>query len=599
MEADRKELFPGDSLEFAVTGRYLFGAPAAGLPCEVEVRLVPKPFSPPGWEGFVFADGEKKPVPYQEFLGSIVLDDEGKGLFTYEGPFADSGTLLFRAGVMEEGGRFAYKTLSLPYHPVGTYVGIRAPRDEVRTGTSVSFRIGATLPDGSPAPLGAATAEISRVIWHSVLVEEDGRYRFQGREEFVSLERSGVPLSGGEGSFAFTPREDGQYLLRVTDEEGGAAASVRFYAFGDGGTGGGSLLDQVRLSPSKTLYAEGDEARIKVEAPFAGKLLFTVETDRVLEHRVLDLATKKTEIRFPVTAAMAPNAYCTVWVVREVSETVENWSSHRALGTVRIAVDQDALRLRTLVEAPSRVRPGRSFSGSVRLEDAQGNAVPGEAALAFVDEGILGLTDFTTPDPWSFFTALRALGVQTFDLYDELLPVEGKATALLRPGGGDGEEAMMRASLSPRAGSALRASLSLPSAPGHGRGGACHDGVGNSRVQRAGAYHCRPGRERFPERARCLSKSPGMWWRNFPCPGRGAGGYLPGSGDALLQGGTSSGRTGRAAARRTDFLGRDAFLRALPRPRRKKRGASRPASCRFRRRRGAGHRRRFLGWRPG
>ncbi len=448
-EADRKELFPGDSLEFAVTGRYLFGAPAAGLPCEVEVRLVPRPFAPPGWEGFVFADGEKKPVPYQEFLGSIVLDDEGKGRFTYEGPFADSGTLLFRAGVMEEGGRFAYKTLSLPYHPVGTYLGIRALRNEVRTGASVSFSIGAALPDGSPASLDAATAEISRVIWHSVLVEEDGRYRFQGREEFVSLERSGVPLSGGEGSFAFTPREDGQYLLRVTDEEGGAAASVRFYAFGDGGAGGGSLLDQVRLSPSKTLYAEGDEARIKVEAPFAGKLLFTVETDRVLERRVLDLATKETEIRFPVTAAMAPNAYCTVWVVREVSETVENWGSHRALGTVRIAVDQDVLRLRTLVEAPSRVRPGRSFSVSVRLEDTQGNAVPGEAALAFVDEGILGLTDFTTPDPWSFFTALRALGVQTFDLYDDLLPVEGKGTALLRPGGGDGEEAMMRASLSP------------------------------------------------------------------------------------------------------------------------------------------------------
>ncbi len=172
---------------------------------------------------------------------------------------------------------------------------------------------------------------------------------FPSREARVSF---ALYAQGGRGSIFSASRT----------EEGGAVASVRFYAFGDGGAGGGSLLDQVRLSPSKTLYAEGDEARVKVEAPFTGKLLFTVETDRVLERCVLDLATKETEIRFPVTAAMAPNAYCTVWVVREVSETVENWGSHRAFGTVRIAVDQDALRLRTLVEAPSRVRPGRSFS---------------------------------------------------------------------------------------------------------------------------------------------------------------------------------------------------------------------------------------------
>ena len=41
--------------------------------------------------------------------------------------------------------------------------------------------------------------------------------------------------------------------------------------------------------------------------------------------------------------------------------------------------------------------------------------------LAIVDEGLLDLTSFKTPDPWNAMYAREALGVSTWDLYDDVI----------------------------------------------------------------------------------------------------------------------------------------------------------------------------------
>lgn len=447
VRGDKKALLPQQELRLDVEGRYLFGAPAAELPFEGETFLGERAFAPQGWEGFTFGDSEKPFAPYQEFLGNATLDEEGKGRLAFAVPprttLGRPGTLHFRVGVMEEGGRWSYRTLSVPYDPWPLYLGLGVGSQEAAVGTRRRIPVAAVNRDGTPADVGAVLAVISRVVWHSALVEMDGRFRFQTREELVEQERSVVPLSKGRGELSFLPKDAGSYVVRLEEENSGSSAAARLFAYGEG-SDGGAMPDRVNITPTQKIYAAGEEARIRIAAPFPGRALVTVETDKVVWRRVMDLSERETEISVPVTEAMAPNAYVTVWVLRPVAEDSVSWISHRALGVAPFAVDQRAFRLGMSLDVPENIVPGKTVAVSVQLAEG-----PGEVSVALVDEGVLGLTDFATPDPWAFFARKRSLGVQAYDLYDDLLPSENGITPLLHPGGGGDAEAMLRSSLSP------------------------------------------------------------------------------------------------------------------------------------------------------
>jgi len=112
------------------------------------------------------------------------------------------------------------------------------------------------------------------------------------------------------------------------------------------------MPDRVTLTPLQEIYAEGEEARVRVAAPFPGKMLITVETDRVTWSQVVDLKGREAEVSIPVTAAMSPNAYVTAWVLRPVAEDSQSWISHRALGVASFAVDQRPFLLGMSLDAP-------------------------------------------------------------------------------------------------------------------------------------------------------------------------------------------------------------------------------------------------------
>ena len=61
--------------------------------------------------------------------------------------------------------------------------------------------------------------------------------------------------------------------------------------------------------------------------------------------------------------------------------------------------------------------------------------------LSAVDNGVLQVSDFHTPDPYGYFYGRRALGVNDFDLYPLLLP---ELKARLSSTGGDAETDMTK-----------------------------------------------------------------------------------------------------------------------------------------------------------
>ncbi len=177
-----------------------------------------------------------------------------------------------------------------------------------------------------------------------------------------------------------------------------------------------------RTRPAAAPQRVGTTARVLVAAPFAGRLLLTVETDDVVQSQVIEMAASHVVVPVEVTAACRPGAFVTATVIRP-ADPAAAWKPHRAFGVARLNVDPADRKLTVALTAPAELRPMRSLDVGLTVTDPDGQPVANAAAtVAAVDEGICSLTDFTTPDPLAFFTAKPGLGVDSADVYGSLLP---------------------------------------------------------------------------------------------------------------------------------------------------------------------------------
>ena len=431
---------PGQALPFAVTGRYLFGAPAGALPVEARVRLVKAPFAPKGYEAYTFGDPERSFEDQGILEETGTLDGEGKAGFeaTLPDDLSPPAALeaIFTARVREGGGRGVTGLARMPVHVYPAYPGLKRLKSEAAApGKPMAFDYVLVTPDGKPATAAALSATLYRDTWQTVLRKgPDGSFKYESTRDAKTLETKTIAASQGKGSFAFTPPSFGSYRVVLKDPASGASCQVEFYA-GGSGYAPWAVENPARLEikADKKDYASGETAKFQVRAPFAGKLLVTVEGSSIHDVLVMDLPGNTGDIALPIKPQYMPGVYVTATLVRKAS-AVEPGSPSRAFGAVPLFVDRTSGKLPLTVTAPEAMRPGGKLTAEV-------TAPPGSlVTLAAVDEGILQLVAQKTPDPFAFFYAKRQLQVETHDTFAMLLPevppLMGKALA----GGGDGQE---------------------------------------------------------------------------------------------------------------------------------------------------------------
>ena len=437
VSADAASAAPGENLPFSVSGRYLFGAPGADLPVEVRTRLVKAPFTPKGYENYVFGDPERSFEDTEVFQETGTLDAEGKASFEASLPddLKPPAALeaIFTARVREGGGRGVTGLARMPVHAYAAYPGLKRLKSDAATpGKPMTFDYVLVGADGKPAESGELTATLLRDTWQTVLRKgPDGSFKYESVRDPKTLEAKTVATKNGKGSVTFTPPSFGSYRLVLADPESGASSQLEFYAGGFGYSPWAvENPARLELKADKTDYASGETARFQVRAPFAGKLLVAVEGSGVHDVQVLDLPGNTGEITVPVRPDYMPGVYVTATLVRKASDVAPG-SPSRAFGATPMLVDRAAGRLPLALSAPAEMRPGGKLTAEV-------SAPPGSVVtVAAVDEGILQLIAQKTPDPFAFFYAKRQLQVETFDTFALLLPevppLLGKALA----GGGD------------------------------------------------------------------------------------------------------------------------------------------------------------------
>lgn len=446
LSSDRPILLAGQVNGFAVSADFLYGAPASDLTVEAEMRVTvdDQPF--PSFAKYRFGhenEREKFEPPFIK-LDAPETDQAGKSRFEWDGDQVKDTVLPLRgqveARVFEPGGGRATRTdKTVPIRTRDTYLGIRPSFEGrySREGTETEFDILAV--DGTGKQIARAEVEyrIERITYGYQWYQVDGRWRWQSTPNTRLVTSDKITLNADRPTQLSQRLSWGQHRLTIIDAEKNTSSSLTFYVGWYGGTDGEETPDSLRVGSDKENYAPGDNARIRIEAPFAGEALIAIATDRIVTTYAAQVPAGGTTIEVPVKAEWGAGAYALVTAWRPLSAPAERTPT-RAIGAVWLGLNPALRSLAVRVETPEKVTPRQRIEVPVKVANLQGGQ-EAFVTLAAVDEGILQLTRYKTPDPATYYFGKRRLGVAMRDDYGRLLDTRADDLGRIRSGGDAGD----------------------------------------------------------------------------------------------------------------------------------------------------------------
>jgi uncharacterized protein YfaS (alpha-2-macroglobulin family) len=447
-----------EPVEVAVQAKYLFGGSAEGSKAELSCSVQPAAFHPKDNGQYtygVWRDPQTavKPTPTGQVNGEL----DGKGQATLSCPALAGGTgfkgaaqIVGHVAVFEAGsGRSTQSVVSVPIHPERYYLGLSSPKARAEAGKPIAVQ--GVVVDWNGALVNTVTqVEVEFVRLDAEYTwnweDESGEERFQRLLRPVVEGRTKANVEHGRFTVTAQPSEAVPgYLVRVR----AGAAQTDLYLEGTLGDFGwdesNRKVDQTprpaRATPlSLKLPQElgvGQRATVHLKAPYAGRILLTAETDHVLKAEWLDARAGDLSWSFSVEK-FVPNVYVSALLVKDPHlESQGAFMPDRAFGVASAPVKPTELGQDLKLVAPASVGSNSKLTVELQLSQPDG---PTYATVAAVDEGILSLTGFKSPDPNAILLAKRALGVETFETigWTLLLPAGGPS----RSTGGDAAGAL-------------------------------------------------------------------------------------------------------------------------------------------------------------
>jgi uncharacterized repeat protein (TIGR01451 family) len=450
--ARQPESLIGGKADFNVSAQYLFGGSAVDSGVELTCTVVPARFEPEDNGELTYGvEAKGKAVQLGEARGQ--LDPSGKLAIACPTPdggttFTSTSKLVAQAAVLEAGsGRASVATTTAMLHPEKFYLGVRGKVARVESGQTFTVEGAVVDWKGKLAP--AATPQIHVELLH---LEADYGYGYDGDSGESRYDRwlrpvpegkLDVKVSGGKFSFEVTPGDaEAGFVIRVT--AGKARTELVLdgeYPFEYFNYGDGNHVDQTPRPAKPTQLAVklakeikvGDDTKVTIRSPYRGKVLWTVETDHVITSEWKDVTAGDAAWSFKL-AQFAPNVYVSAFVIKDPHlESKDAFMPDRAFGVASVRVAPTELTQKIAITAPKEVRSSSPLSVTIDVGKTDG---PAFATVAVVDEGILSLTSFPSPDPLAKLFDKRALGVETYETIGWTM-LHQPAGASSKTGGGD------------------------------------------------------------------------------------------------------------------------------------------------------------------
>lgn len=421
----------GENLEISGQALNLFGPPAKNRNYEMEMQLSRKYFSPAQYSDYTFALRGRGDITFENIFREGTTNEEGRfsETFTMPSNYKNLGMLEGKVyiTVFDESGRKVNRSRTFTMLTQDVFYGIKGFDSYVDTRQPLSIPVIAVNHLGQLATNAKAKVRIMRYEWQNALENTYSGYRYVSqRKEFVEKELD-LTITGTSTYVPFVPTRSGEYEIRISSPNAtDSYVSRTFYAYGWGMTSGTSFEvnkeGEIDITLNQEKFAVGEEAKILMKTPFAGKILLTIERDKVYDYFIVQTDKKAASFNLPIKKEYLPNAYISATLIKPTDDSSVPLTV--AYGYKTLKVEDATSKLNLTIKAPEKIRAKTKQEIVVQTDKRQSDI---EVTIAAVDEGILLLKNSPNPQPFEFFYQKRALEVNSYNIYPRLFP-ELKAT---------------------------------------------------------------------------------------------------------------------------------------------------------------------------
>ena len=432
-----------------LTSTWLTGATASKLKAKVEMSLSKVNTQFKNYGQYIFNNPATDFTTIKTDIFDGTLDAEGKANVMLKVPTATEApgmlNATFTTRVFEPGGDASIYTQTIPFSPFTSYVGINLNQPKgkyIETDKDHVFDIVTVNTQGQLVNSSNLEYKIYRIGW-SWWWENSGESfgTYINNSSITPVASGNLQTRSGKASFKF--RIDypswGRYLVYVKDKESGHATGGTVYVDWPEWRGRSSKTDpsgikMLAFSLNKDSYEIGETATAIIPAAAGGRALVSIENgSTVLRQEWIEVSNGgDTKYTFKITPEMTPNVYLHISLLQPHAQTVNDLPI-RMYGVVPVFVTNSQTVLQPQIQMPEVLRPETNFNVTVSEKTGK----PMTYTLAIVDDGLLDLTNFKTPDPWNDFYSREALGIRTWDMYDNVLGASAGSYSSLFSTGGD------------------------------------------------------------------------------------------------------------------------------------------------------------------
>jgi alpha-2-macroglobulin len=424
------DVISNDPVKFDIKARYLFGGTAVDSEATLTCQMTAAQFSPNDSDTFAYGvEVSDQPIDFEDNVAKLPAEGSLQlpcGSSKAGAVLGQTATVTATVSVFEAGsGRATVEEATTTMHPERFYLGLKTEDNIVRVGRPVSI-IGKVVDwDGklSTAATDTVAVEVSHgeVSYQFSFDAKSGKLNDSEVVQAVVDERRTVKVVNGTFVLEVTPKQVDQGIsVRVTAKKATTVLELR----GDAGDDhdGDDEDDDYRRSPSsapgqpKSLRVAvpselniGEPVTVHVRAPYPGRMLWTTESDHVLSEHWQDVGKGEVSWTFTVEK-FTPTVYVSAFIVKDPhGEGTLDYLPDRAFGVSPIFVVPSPIISGIRLDAPKEVRSSSALTITVSGEPHA------FAVVSAVDEGILSLTKFETPDPAADLHPQRSLEVETFE----------------------------------------------------------------------------------------------------------------------------------------------------------------------------------------
>ncbi len=418
---------PNQKVSINIDAEFLFGSKASGLDWTADFYINRKDYFSKSHKDYNFTNDKESADYFEPFSTSGQLDDNGKATADYmiASNIKTSGYIEGYAvvSVFDLNGRTVTRSYQFKIYPNQAFLGIKSQGYYFGTNQNITFKTVAIDKNDKPISNINYTARLIRYEWKTVLKQDYSEkfYYASEKKQFIEWEKN-ITSSNSAKDLKFALSKSGEYELKLfTNGDTNIYTSTNFYAYSWASSSASTFEvnkeGRIEIVTDKENYQPGEKAKVLFTTPFSGKMLVTLERNGVYYSEYVNVENRTAEMTIPITDEYLPNVFisATLFKKHNPDKSTPFFVGH---GYASVKVDNPDNQLPVEIICESQIKP--NTTQKVIVKSSPNKDI--HLTLAAVDEGILSIKNYKSPNPYNYFYTKRALKTESYDLYKFLLP---------------------------------------------------------------------------------------------------------------------------------------------------------------------------------